>query len=97
MIYAENVLICIAVPLIISLLFIRGGARRFVLSFLAGMVACLLAAYVGGFIENASGMKAEDTSVFISPIIEEVMKLIPVLLCLMLFEPADDKLISFSV
>lgn len=97
MIYAENVLICIAVPLVISLLFIRGGARRFVLSFLAGMVACLLAAYVGGFIENASGMKAEDTSVFISPIIEEVMKLIPVLLCLMLFEPADDKLISFSV
>ena len=97
MIYAENVLICIAVPLVIALLFIRGGARRFVLSFLAGMIACLLAAYIGGFLEKASGMSAEDTSVFISPIIEEIMKLIPILLLLMLFEPDDQKVVYLAI
>lgn len=30
MIYAENVLICITVPLVIALMFLQGSARRFV-------------------------------------------------------------------
>ena len=34
MIYAENILLCIAVPLLISLLFIRGEVRRYVAAFL---------------------------------------------------------------
>ena len=30
MIYAENILLCIAIPLAISLLFVRGEVRRYV-------------------------------------------------------------------
>lgn len=97
MIYAENILICIAVPLIISLLFVRGSARCFTASFLAGMGVCLLAAYISGFINIASGMGAENTAVFISPIIEELMKLMPILFFLFMFEPKDKTLLIVAI
>lgn len=97
MIYAENILLCIAVPLFISLLFVRGSARRFVAAFLVGMGVCLLSAYISGFINLASGMGAEDTAIFISPIVEELMKLMPILFFLFLFTPKDTTLIPISI
>lgn len=92
MIYAENVLICIAVPLAITLLFTRGSARRLTVSFLTGMLVCLLSAYIGGFLQKASGYNSDDMSIFMSPIIEEVMKLLPVLFCLYVFEPEYEEM-----
>ena len=97
MIYAENILICIALPIIISLFFIQGSARRFAASFLAGMVVCLLAAYISGFINAAGGMKAEDTAIFISPVVEEIMKFIPILFFLFMLVPEDRTLIIVAV
>lgn len=97
MIYAENILICIAVPLLISLLFIRGGNRRFIASFLVGMGVCLLSAYISGYINFAAELGADETSVFISPIVEELMKLLPVLFMLFLFEPSDNTLLSVAI
>lgn len=93
MIYAENILLCIAIPLIIACLFTSGATRRFLFSFLIGMGACLLAAYISGFIDAASGMGARDTAIFISPVVEETMKMMPILFYLFLLEPEDDGLI----
>ena len=90
MIYAENVLICIAVPLAITLLFTRGGARRLSASFIAGMIVCILSAYISGFIQLMSGFSAEDTSIFLSPMIEECMKLLSMLFCVYVYNPSDD-------
>lgn len=90
MIYAENVLICIAVPLAITLLFTRGCARCLTISFLAGMLVCILSAYISGFIQLISGFTAEDTSIFLSPMIEECMKLLSMLFCVYVFNPSDD-------
>ena len=79
MIYAENILVCILIPLLVSLLFISGSARRFTLSFSLGMIVCLISAYVSGFIELAGGMDPGSTPVYISPIVEEIMKMLPIL------------------
>lgn len=97
MIYAENILICIAVPLLISLAFIQGSARRFAAAFLGGMGVCLLAAYISGFINVTSSMGAEDTAIYISPIVEECMKLLPILFFLFMFMPQDKTLLIFAV
>lgn len=97
MIFAENILICIVVPILISLVFIHGSARRFAASFLVGMGVCLLAAYISGFINVASGMGAEDTAIFISPIVEEMMKFLPILFFLFMFEPKDKPLLIVAV
>ena len=97
MIYAENILLCIAVPLLISLLFLRVKTRRFVLNFLAGMVLCLLAAYISGYLQQASGLDANDAAIFLSPIVEELMKLLPVLFYLLVFLPKERELTDAAV
>ena len=85
MIYAENILLCIAVPLLIALLFVRGGARRFVAAFLLGMAVCLISAYISGFFNLITGMGENDTSIFLSPVIEELMKMLPLIFFMLLF------------
>jgi RsiW-degrading membrane proteinase PrsW (M82 family) len=97
MIYAENILICITIPLIFSLPFVRGSARRMIASVLTGMVVCLLGAYISGFLSSVSGMSPEDTAIFISPIVEEVMKLLPLLFVLFMFETEDRHIVVTAV
>ena len=97
MIYSENILVCMAVPLLLTLFFVRGSARQFVLNFLFGMAACLLGAYVSGFLDVATSMGVEDTAVFISPVTEEIMKFLPLLFYFLMFEPQDDRLFHAAV
>ena len=97
MIYSEHVLVCMAVPLILTLLFVRGGVRQFVISFLMGMAACLLGAYVSGFVDAVYGLGLEDTAIFISPVTEEMMKFLPLLFCFLMFDPEDDRLFHAAI
>ena len=97
MIYAENILICIAVPLLVSLFFVTKSAKRFVAGFLIGMAVCLIGAYIGGFFNYVSSMPEGDTSIFISPMIEEIMKLLPLLFYLLIFIPANRDLLMVSI
>ncbi len=97
MIYAENILICIAVPLFISLFFVVGNARRLVASFLTGAGVCLLSAYISGFLQIVSGMSVGDTAVFLSPVVEETMKFLPLLFVLFIFMPEDGALFTNAI
>lgn len=97
MIYAENILLCIAIPLAVSLLFIRGEVRRYLAAFLLGMGVCLISAYISGFLNLATGMGDNDTSVFLSPVVEELMKLMPLLFFLFLFSPRERTLTMLAV
>lgn len=97
MIYAENILLCIAIPLAVSLLFIRGEVRRYLAAFLLGMGVCLISAYISGFLNLATGMGDNDASVFLSPVVEELMKLLPLLFFLFLFSPRERTLTTLAV
>ena len=97
MINAENVLICIAVPFAISFIFTKGSARQLASAFLAGMVGCIFSAYVAGFIQLTSGYSAENTSIFLSPIIEESMKLSLILFCIFLYGPSGKRIELLAV
>ncbi len=92
MIYAENILICIAVPFLISYMFVRGKVRQFILSFLIGMAVCLLGAYISGFLGTVAGLGPDDTAIFISPMVEEALKFLPFLFYLFMFDPSDASL-----
>ena len=97
MIYAENILVCIAVPFTISLLFIKGEVRRYVIAFLLGMGASLAGAYISSFLSLCTGMGQNDTSIFVSPMIEESMKLLLLLFFFILCFPKDANLITLAV
>lgn len=49
MTYIENIYLCLALPLLLSLFFIRGRSRRYALFLVIGMTVCLLSAYVSSF------------------------------------------------
>lgn len=97
MIYAENILLCIAAPLLLSMLFVRDQARRYVLAFVSGMAACLLSAYVTGFLRLLVGWEETEVRIFLSPVVEELIKLIPLLILLLLSEPEDEALLLLAV
>ena len=49
MTYIENIFLCLAIPMILSLFFTKGRARNFTLFATVGMGICLLSAYVNSF------------------------------------------------
>ena len=93
MIYSENILVCMVLPLILAAVILRDKTRNFVICFIGGMITSLLGAYVSGFIDVVSGYGNETTAIYISPVVEEIMKFLPLLFFYLLFEPTDEKLV----
>ena len=87
MTYIENIFLCLAIPLILSLFFPGGRARSFPLFLIAGMSACLLSAYVSSFFMGYYGADAKAAVIEITPVCEETIKLLPLLFYLLIFEP----------
>jgi len=97
MIYSENIFVCMIVPIFVTLVFARGNARRLEFNFIIGMFACLLGAYISGFFNAVSGMGVEDTAIFVSPVVEEAMKFLPLFFYFYMFEPDDDSIFLAAV
>ena len=97
MIYSENIFLCIAIPLATCLLFIRGEVRHFIAAFLLGMGMCLISAYISGYLSLVTNMGNNDTAIFLSPVVEEILKLFPLLFFLVVFEPKDRVLTTLAI
>ncbi len=91
MTYIENIFICLTAPLIIAIL-VRPGKGRQMMSFLlSGMTACLLSSYISTFLAAVNGADLTAASLTIAPVVEESMKLVPVLFYLLVFEPRREE------
>ena len=84
MTYIENVFICMASPLLIAALCMGRRQAKFFLCCLAGMGACLLSAYINTFFAALYAADTITATAEIAPVVEEVMKLLPLLLYLSL-------------
>lgn len=87
MIYIENIFVCLAIPLMLCMLFIGGRTRTFMLFMTAGMSVCLLSAYVNSFFMGHYGVSTTVAVIEITPVCEEVMKLLPLLFYILVFGP----------
>ena len=92
--YIENTYICLAAPLLLAILCLRGSARRALAFLLAGMTACLFSAYVSSYAAGATGIDYLTASHEIAPAVEECMKFLPVLFYLLVFDPKRKRAIS---
>ena len=92
--YIENIYVCLGAPLLIAVLCMRGRGRTMNLFVLAGMTVCLLSSYINTFIAAAVGADALMASVEIAPMIEEIMKFLPILFFLLVFEPGREEIRS---
>ena len=91
MTYIENVFLCMLAPLLVAGICIgRRQLKTFVFCF-AGMGACLFSAYLNTFLAIWYQANSFTATVEIAPVVEEVVKLLPLLFYLLVF----DFLISF--
>ena len=79
MTYIENVFVCMAAPLVVALLSLKRGQRAALVFCLAGMGACLLSAYLNTFFARLYQADAVNAATQIAPVVEEIMKLLPLL------------------
>ncbi|MCR5800359.1 MAG: PrsW family intramembrane metalloprotease [Lachnospiraceae bacterium] len=97
MIYSENIFMCIAIPIVVLLMFLKRESRRFYAAFLVGMAACLLAAYVNSYFMVVLDATRIECVRYISPIVEEVFKIIPIIIIMLIYEPDDNNLFEYAV
>ena len=89
--YIENIYICLAAPLLIAVMSLRGNSRRTIFFLLGGMTSCLLSSYISTFIAYVQRADLVAASIEIAPMVEEFMKLMPVIFYLLVFEPSKEK------
>ena len=87
MTYIENVLVCIAAPLFITMLCVGRKYRAAFVFCFAGMLVCLLTAYLNTFFTIIYQADTMNAATQIAPVVEEIMKLLPLLFFLIVFEP----------
>lgn len=85
--YIENTYICLAAPLLLAILCLRREGRRALVFLLAGMTVCLLSAYVSTYLAGLLEIDLATASHEVSPAVEEIMKSLPMLFYLLVFEP----------
>ena len=90
--YIENIYICLAAPLLIAIFCLNRMGRPMVMFVLGGMTVCLLSSFISTFFATVYHIDLLTASITISPIVEEVMKLLPVLYYLLVFEPDADRI-----
>ncbi len=101
--YIENIYICIAAPLLVAILAMTGGGsgsaqdktlaivrsnrRRVMVFLLVGMTICLLSSYISTFLALVLEADRQEATWEITPLVEEMMKFLPILFYLLVFEP----------
>lgn len=88
----ENVFVCIAAPLLVVAFCMGRKYLRFFLFAFAGMGACLISAYVNTFFVSLYDATAFNATTEIAPVVEEAIKLLPLLFYLLVFEPEPEKI-----
>lgn len=90
--YIENIYVCLAAPILIAVLVMRGRGRRMMLFLLAGLTVCLLSSYISTFLAYAAGADQLHASVEIAPMTEEIIKFLPILFYLLVLEPGREEI-----
>ena len=79
-------------PLLVAALCMGRRQLRFFLFCIAGMGVCLLSAYINTFLAAVCQADALAATAEIAPVVEEMMKLLPLVFYLLVFEPEGDKI-----
>ena len=86
------IFICMVSPLLVAALCMGRRQLRFFLFCIAGMGVCLLSAYINTFLAAVCQADALAATAEIAPVVEEMMKLLPLVFYLLVFEPESEKI-----
>ncbi len=89
--------ISLFIPLLMSPFFIKRGARVTVIFLILGLFVCMFSAYINGFIAERSTLTREQLTITVTPLVEEIMKAIPIIIYAFLFQPKKRHLMACAI
>ena len=84
--YIENIFVCLTLPLLLAILCTDEKPRASLLFLLSGMTMCLFSSYISSFLAVLEEADATAAAIELSPVVEECMKMLPVLFGVLVFE-----------
>ncbi|MBQ0084207.1 MAG: PrsW family intramembrane metalloprotease [Clostridiales bacterium] len=98
---AELILIlfvCFFIPMIMALFLVRGESKVTLLFMIIGIFVCLFASYINGFAESISvEFTRKQLTYIVTPVVEEVLKAIPIVIFVFMFKPKKEHLLSCAM
>lgn len=82
----ENIFICLAAPFLIAAVSAKDDNRKNCIFIVIGFLCCVISAYLNTFFTVLYGTDNNAAVLEITPVIEETVKLLPLLFCLFVFE-----------
>lgn len=79
---------------VLAVVLLRGRARRLLFAVSGGMLIALLSGFISGFLAELVRYDAMAAVLYISPAVEEALKLVLFLLLLFVYQPDDAALPS---
>ena len=89
--------ICLITSLSLMLLIFRKESRKFLLFLLFGLTSCLLAGFINDYVIDLINIERYSATINITPIIEEFLKAIPIVLFTFIYKPTKENLLECSI
>lgn len=92
-----NIYVCIIAPLLLMFFLLKDKNKTLNLFLIIGMSVCLAAGYVNDSIIGLTGYTHIQSTYYVTPICEEILKALPVLLYVYIFKPKSEMIISSAL
>lgn len=87
-----TLLVCLAIPLSMTLILFKGYSRMLCGFLLSGMFVCVLSGEINGLVSNISNFDMQSIAVNIAPLVEEITKAIPIIFIAFLIKPSKQRI-----
>ena len=94
MVFIENIFVCLVGTLVIAALIAKNNSRLIFLFIAIGMEICLTSAYINTFFARHYGADMVSAATEIAPVCEEILKLLPLLFYIYIFEPKPEEALN---
>ena len=92
-----NIYVCIIAPLLLMFFLLKDENKILNLFLIIGMSVCLAAGYVNDYIIGLTGYTHIQSTYYVTPICEEILKALPILLYVYIFKPKSEMIISSAL
>ena len=92
-----NIYVCIIAPLLLMFFMLKNDSKKMNLFLILGMSACLAASYANMYLIELTGYSGIQGTYYVTPICEETLKALPVLLYVAIFKPKSENIITASM
>lgn len=95
--YIIMLFVCFSVPLFLMLPMFRGKSRYVIALFIAGMFMCAFAGDLNTAICKLGSFSEEFAVVNITPLVEEIIKVLPVIFVAVVFKPKQQTILECAI